>query len=150
VTNSTRSEGVGKKTTIKADEFRRAEYLVDRAAWYEEIRFAKRQLWAVTAAGLALLGGILAALPSLRPLSVAEKRVGLLVVLAIWLGCTYFLRSLQGHLVRTRKMFPEQDKSATRRGLDIIWLFVGALTIGVAIVWYALFRDPSPPSFMFT
>ncbi|MFZ0096748.1 MAG: hypothetical protein WBX05_09025 [Pseudolabrys sp.] len=130
----------------EADKFERAKHLVDRAAWHEEIRFAKRQLWGVAAAGLALLGGLLAALPSLRPFRLYEKWVGALVVLLIWGGCFYFLRSLRGHLVQVRKEFGEESESASKRGLDILWLFVGALTIGALIVGYALFRDSTAPT----
>jgi hypothetical protein len=135
-----------KKVNTKPDQ--RAKYLVDRAAWHEETRFAKRQLWAVTAAGLALLGGFLAALPSLRPLKPYEKWLGAFFAAAIWIGCFYFLRSLRGHLARTRTKFGEKTESAAERGHDIFWLLVGALAMGVVFVWYALYRDPTTPIFM--
>ena len=42
-----------KKPKTKAEKFSRAKRLVDRAAWYEELRFAKRQQLAV---GLIMIG----------------------------------------------------------------------------------------------
>ena len=38
------------------------EKMIDRAERYEEVRFLKKQHWAVAAAGVVLMGGLLAIL----------------------------------------------------------------------------------------
>jgi hypothetical protein len=115
---------------------------VDRASLHEETRFAKRQQWTITVAGLALLAGILATLPDLRPLSPSEKCAGLLIVIAIPLGCAFYLFKLQGHLRQVRQDIDPQDKNALIRGWDVLVLLVATLVVGAFFVGYVLlFRD---------
>src|SRR5260370_40908271 len=76
----------------------------DRAARCEELKFAKRQQWAVVTSALTLLGAIFAIAHNADPpLADWEKRIGSLFVIGVAAFGIVFLGSLQKHLLDTRR-----------------------------------------------
>jgi hypothetical protein len=62
---------------------------IDRAAKHEEVRFLKRQQWAVAAAGVILLGGFLATIRSeqMHDVTLLEKILAVTLIAAgVWAG----------------------------------------------------------------
>src|SRR6185436_8806300 len=51
---------------------------IDRAAWHEEVRFYKKQQWAVATAGVVLCGGFVAAINNLH-FKMTEKIVAMVI-----------------------------------------------------------------------
>jgi SNF family Na+-dependent transporter len=134
-----------KKPRDNGEETQRADRpiaSVDRASLHEETRFAKRQQWNVTAAGLALLGGILtvALAPSLKPLAPFEKSAGLFILFAIPLGCTIFICRLQYHLSEVRLKINADDQNPLTRGWEAVLAFISAVVVGAFIVGDVLLR----------
>jgi uncharacterized membrane protein len=87
---------------------------IDRAAFHEEVRFYKRQQWAVATAGVALLGALLATVHGVHLTELERYLAVVLIVVGVCAG-VYFLDSLQKAL------------ATVRRRLDPLW---------------ALFKDP--------
>src|SRR5262245_53974620 len=112
---------------------------IDRAAWHEEVRFLKRQQWAVTTAGLALLGAFLATLGNagLRP---CEKALAVLFIMVGICAGGYFLDDLQDGLATTRKSLDPKDPNPKTRGGDILLLHKLILVGGALVVVWVLLR----------
>jgi uncharacterized membrane protein len=111
-----------------------------KAAYLEELRFAKRQQWTITAAVVALIAG---AYNIAREEDDWEKAVITILIVAAVIGGTYWLRDLQGHLRRTRLVVDPCDKEAKHRGLEIVYGMVGAMMLSAIVVCYLLLRDGS-------
>lgn len=120
---------------------RLAEFSTKRASDHEERRFAKKQQWAVTAAGLGIMLALYTAATN-TPLGSNESVIVSGLILITPLACIYFLWSLQEHLSKVRLALNPNDKRAFRRGLDILGIFAVILIIGSALFWYALHRSP--------
>jgi uncharacterized membrane protein len=88
-----------------------------KAALWEEVRFAKRQQWTITAAVVALIAG--AYNIASGELDDWEKAVITILIGAAVIGSIYWLRDLQGHLRRTRLVIDPCDRED--RGLEL-WL----------------------------
>ena len=135
---------------------------IDRAAFHEEVRFYKRQQWAVATAGVALLGALLATVRGER-LEVWEKSCAVFFIVAGICAGGYFLDDLQSALARVRRRLDPSDPAglvsrwpcwrhflavvrrrpdATTRGFDIVCLHKGILVVSAVVVIWALFKDP--------
>jgi hypothetical protein len=79
---------------------------IDRAARHEEVRFLKRQQWAVATAAVVLLSGLLTAIRNYH-LTALDKFIVMVVVgLGVWCGW-FFLDDLQcgqGHFGSERRI----------------------------------------------
>jgi hypothetical protein len=135
---------------------------IDRAAFHEEVRFYKKQQWAVTTAGVALLGALLATVRG-EHLGLCEKSFAVFFIVAGVCAGGYFLDDLQSALARVRRRLDPSDPAglvsrwpcwqhfltvvrrrpdATTRGLDIVCLHKGILVVSAVVVLWALFKDP--------
>jgi hypothetical protein len=103
-----------------------------KAALWEELRFAKRQQWTITAAVVGLIAG---AYTIAKPLDhLWEKAVATILVMAVVAGGIYWLFDLQGHLHRTRLIIDRHDTEAGHRGREIVGGMVGAMIISAIAV----------------
>jgi hypothetical protein len=109
-----------------------------KAALWEELRFAKRQQWTITAAVVALIAG---AYNIASEENDWEKAVITILIVAAVIGGIYWLRDLQCHLRRTRLVIDPCDKE--NRGLEIVYGMVGAMILSAIVVCYLLLRDGS-------
>ncbi len=111
---------------------------IDRAAFHEEVRFYKKQQWAVTTAGVVLLGGLLATVRDLHMTTVGKVGVVVLIAVGVCAG-GYFLDSLQSGLANVRGRLDPDDWEAATRGLDIVYLHKCILVASAVVVGLALF-----------
>jgi len=114
---------------------------IDRAAWHEEVRFLKKQQWAVATAGVVLLSGLLAAIRDYH-LTALDKFIVMVVVgLGVWCGW-FFLDDLQCGLARVRRALDPADREAATRGGNIVNLHKAILVTSAAVVvlWIVLFK----------
>ena len=114
---------------------------IDRAAWHEEVRFLKKQQWAVATAGVVLLSGLLAAIRDYH-LTALDKFIVMVVVgLGVWCGW-FFLDDLQCGLARVRRALDPADREAATRGGNIVNLHEAILVASAAVVvlWIVLFK----------
>jgi hypothetical protein len=114
---------------------------IDRAAWHEEVRFLKKQQWAVATAGVVLLSGLLAAIRDYH-LTALDKFIVMVVVgLGVWCGW-FFLDDLQCGLARVRRALDPADREAATRGGNIVNLHKAILVASAAVVvlWIVLFK----------
>jgi hypothetical protein len=111
----------------------------DRPQYLEELRFAKKQQWAVTTAAITLLAAIYAVAKDLKPeLGPKEKvAIAVLVTLIACAGVVY-LTSLQSHLRETRLKLDPEDKEPWLRGVSVLAGLVGTVILGAAFVIYVL------------
>jgi hypothetical protein len=91
------------------------EKMIDRAASYEEVRFLKKQQWAVAAAGVILIGGLLTILKDVHVTPLDKFLMLLLITAGVAFGW-YFLEDLQEALARVRQALDPQDWEASTRG----------------------------------
>jgi hypothetical protein len=113
---------------------------VDRAAQHEEVRFLKRQQWAVATAGVVLLSGLLAAIRDYH-LTALDKFVVVVVIgLGVWCGW-FYLNDLQCGLAGVRRALDPSDYKASTRGRPIVNLHK-AILVGSAVfvVWIVLWK----------
>src|SRR5262245_15487008 len=94
------------------------EKTIDRAARDEEIRFLKKQQWAVAAAGVVLIGGLLAILKDVHVTPLDKFFILLLITAGVAFGW-YFLQDLQEGLGRVRQALDPNDWEASTRGRPI-------------------------------
>jgi len=110
-----------------------------KAAYLEELRFAKRQQWAVTIAVVTLIAGAYSIVQSLGPW---EKHVAIRLIWIVVAGSWYLLCSLQCHLRNTRLAIDPNDPNPLLRGADVVIGMVGATIISAGAVCYSLlWRD---------
>jgi hypothetical protein len=116
------------------------KYKIDRVAWHEEVRFLKKQQWAVTTAGVVLLGALLATIRNMH--MTALDRFGAVALIAggVWAGW-FFLESLQNGLAVVRRRLDPSDRDAATRGREIVTLHKAILAgSALVVVWAALFK----------
>ena len=75
---------------------------IDRAAFHEEVRFYKKQQWAVATAGVVLLGAFLATVNDVHMTALDKFLAVVLIALGVCAG-GYFLDSLQTGLADVRR-----------------------------------------------
>jgi len=116
------------------------EKTIDRAARYEEIRFLKKQQWAVAAAGVVLIGGLLAILKDVHVTPLDKFFILLLITAGVAFGW-YFLQDLQEGLGRVRQALDPNDWEASTRGRPIMLLHRSIL-VGTALfaAWLIAFK----------
>src|SRR5215510_1609056 len=102
-----------------------------KAALWEELRFAKRQQWTITAAVVALIGGAYSLTEKLGPW---EKVAATALITVIVVGGIYWLFDLQRHLRRTRLVIDPYDREARHRGSEIVYGMMGAMVISAIVV----------------
>jgi hypothetical protein len=113
-----------------------------KAAFWEELRFTKRQQWAVTIAAVGLIAGAFHMAHTVKhPLAPWEKYVATAFVLGVAGGGCWLLYKLQGHLRRTRRLIDWRDKTAWLRSADIAIGLAIVLIISVIAVCYSFWRD---------
>jgi hypothetical protein len=103
---------------------------VIKAAYLEELRFAKRQQWAVTIAVVTLIAG---AYSMVQPLGPWEKHVAIRLIWIVVAGGWYLLCSLQCHLRNTRLAIDPDDRYPLLRGADVVIGMVGAMIISAGV-----------------
>jgi uncharacterized membrane protein len=81
---------------------------IDRAAFHEEVRFYKKQQWAVATAGVVLLGAFLATVNDVHMTALDKFLAVVLIALGVCAG-GYFLDSLQTGLADVRRRLDPSD-----------------------------------------
>jgi uncharacterized membrane protein len=115
---------------------------INRAAWHEEVRFLKKQQWAIATAGVLLLGGLLAAIHNMHLTALDRFLAVVLIAIGVYVGWL-FLDDLQYGLASFRRSLDPTDHDATTRGREILRLFKFILVASaVVVVWAVLFKLP--------
>jgi len=114
----------------------------DRPQLFEELRFAKKQQWAVATAAVTLLAAMFALQHSAAPppdgLGNKEKvAFGIVVTLVATFGCI-FLIMLQRYIRETRLRLNASDRDALIRGLSIAGVLIAVIVLSAASVLYAV------------
>jgi uncharacterized membrane protein len=114
---------------------------IDRAAWHEEVRFLKKQQWAVATAGVLLLGALLATIRNMHMTALDKFLAVVLIALGVYAGWL-FLDDLQYGLADVRRWLDPADRAATR-GREIMHLHKFILVASALVVaWAVLFKLP--------
>ena len=115
---------------------------IDRAARHEEVRFLKKQQWAVATAGILLLGALLATIRNMH-MTVLDKFLAVvLIAIGVYAGWL-FLDDLQYGLADVRRWLDSADRDAATRGREILYLHKFILVASaVVVVWAVLFKLP--------
>ena len=115
---------------------------IDRAARHEEVRFLKKQQWAVATAGVLLLGALLATIRNMH-MTVLDKFLAVvLIAIGVYAGWL-FLDDLQYGLADVRRWLDPADRDAATRGREILYLHKFILVASaVVVVWAVLFKLP--------
>ena len=112
-----------------------------KAALWEELRFAKRQQWTITAAVVALIGGAYSIASEEHRLDAWEKAVITILIAAAVMVGIYWPSDLQRHLHNTRLGIDPCDPDPWWRGADVASGMVGAMILSAVVVCYLLLRD---------
>jgi hypothetical protein len=113
---------------------------IDRAARHEEVRFLKKQQWAVATAGAVLSGAFLATVSNYHMTTLDRSLAVALLVVGVWAGW-FFLDDLQGGLARVRLALDPADYAAESRGNKIVRLHKAILVASAVVVgWAVLFK----------
>jgi hypothetical protein len=99
----------------------------------------------LTAAGLALLGAVLTAAITLKPLTAFERYWGLVIIKIIPPMFGLFLLFLQFHLSRVRRDISAADRFPFLRGLEVVGAYIIVLIVGAVVVAHVVGREPTPP-----
>jgi uncharacterized membrane protein len=115
---------------------------IDRAAWHEEVRFLRKQQWAIATAGVILLGALLATIRNMH-LTVLDKFLAVvLIAVGVYAGWL-FLDDLQYSLADVRRWLDPADRDAATRGREIMHLHKFVLVASALVVaWAVLFKLP--------
>ena len=115
---------------------------IDRAAQHEELRFYKKQQWAVSTAGVVLLGAFLTAVGNVRITALDKFFAVILIFLAACAGW-FVLDNLQEGIVKVRRALDPADRDAAIRGREILSLHKCILVATAVVVgWAVLFKLP--------
>jgi uncharacterized membrane protein len=109
---------------------------IDRAAWYDEARFLKKQQWAIATAGVLLLAGLLAAVRNFHLTALDRFLAVVLVAIGVYVGWL-FLDELQYGLAKFRRLL---DPSQRPRNLHLLKFMLVASAL--VVVWAVLFKLP--------
>jgi hypothetical protein len=113
---------------------------IDRAAWHEELRFYKKQQWAVATAGVILFGGLLTIARNVRITALDKFLVLILIALAVSAGW-FVLDHLQESVGRLRRALDPTDTAI--HGREIL-SFVKSILFasGLVVAWAVVFKLP--------
>jgi hypothetical protein len=111
----------------------------DRAARFEELRFAKKQQWYIATSAVTLLAAIFGIAHIIKPTLYEKIAATVLVALIMGFAC-WFLCKLQGHLKKTRTLLDPMDPKPWFRGADILGVLVGTVIVSGLVVFYYLWR----------
>jgi hypothetical protein len=112
-----------------------------KAGYMEELRFGKRQQWAVATAAIALMAGAFHLADGMKPLlNGYEKSAVTLLVIALMVGGIWLIFDLQRHLAKTRRIIDRDDVSPYWRGIAIARALAIAQGIAAVAVIYSLWR----------
>ncbi len=115
---------------------------IDRAARHEEVRFLKKQQWAVATAGVLLLGALLAIIRNMHMTALDKFLAVVLIALGVYAGWL-FLDDLQYGLADVRRWLDPSDRDAATRGREILHLHKFILVASALVVaWAVLFKLP--------
>jgi uncharacterized membrane protein len=115
---------------------------IDRAAQHEELRFYKNQQWAVTTAGVVLLGAFLTTVGNVRITALDKFFAVILIFLAASAGW-FVLDNLQEDIVKVRRGLDPADRDTAIRGREILSLHKSILVATAVVVgWAVLFKLP--------
>ncbi len=115
---------------------------IDRAAWYDEARFLKKQQWAIATAGVLLLAGLLAAVRNIHLTALDRFLAVVLVAIGVYVGWLS-LDELQYGLAKFRRLLDPTDRDATVSGREISHLLKFMLVASaLVVVWAVLFKLP--------
>ena len=115
---------------------------IDRAARHEEVRFLKKQQWAVTTAGVLLLGALLATIRNMHMTALDKFLAVVLIAIGAYAGWL-FLDDLQYGLADVRRWLDPADRDAATRGREILHLHKFILVASATVVvWAVLFKLP--------
>jgi hypothetical protein len=122
----------GNPTELPAVEPRRGQLL-------EELRFAKKQQWAVAAAVVTLLGALYGLAHSAVPNLDEKEKVlfAVIVTLIATIGCS-ILASLHRHMWSTRFELQPRDRDALVRGSGIVGALIGVIILSAIGVLYVI------------
>jgi hypothetical protein len=111
----------------------------DRAQRFEELRFAKKQQWAVATAVVTLLGAIFALQHAADAGPGPREKVALAVIITLiaTLGCS-FLVMLQNYMRVTRLLLDPCDQDAGLRGVSILGALIGVIILSAFGVLYVV------------
>jgi hypothetical protein len=110
------------------------------AARLEELRFAKRQQWAVAIATITFVAGAFHMAHNVEPApNLCEKLVTTILVSIASIAGSAMIVKLQYHL-RTTRLAIDPNDSTPWRGLDVVIGLIIALIISAAAVCYSLWR----------
>jgi hypothetical protein len=114
--------------------------IIDRAALHEEVRFLKKQQWAVASAGVILFGALLATIRGEHMSTLDKFLAVVLIAVGVWAGW-FFLDDLQNGLAGVRRRLDPTDCAAETRGSEILNLHKGILVASALVVaWVVLFK----------
>jgi hypothetical protein len=111
-----------------------------KAGYMEELRFGKRQQWAVAAASIALIAGAFHMADGAKPLACWEKWAASILVSIVAVGGIGLILSLQNHLASTRRVLDRFDNKAWRRGMSVVIGIATAMLMSAVAVAYSLWR----------
>jgi hypothetical protein len=115
---------------------------IDRAAQHEELRFYKKQQWAVTTAGVVLLGAFLTTVRNLHITALDKFLAVILIFLAVYAGW-FVLDNLQEGIINVRRALNPADYDLAIRGREILNLHKAILVATAVVVgWAVLFKLP--------
>jgi len=115
---------------------------IDRAAQHEELRFYKKQQWAVTTAGVVLFGAFLTTVSKLHITALDKFFAVILILLAVCAGW-FVLDNLQEGIGKVRRALDPADSDALIRGREILNLQQSILIATAVVVgWAVLFKLP--------
>jgi hypothetical protein len=105
----------------------------------EELRFAKKQQWAIATAAVTLLGAVYALADRAIPGPDEKEKIALAVVITLitTLSCS-FLASLQRHMRDKRLELDPTDKDPFLRGGVIMGALCGVIILSALTVLYVL------------
>jgi hypothetical protein len=111
-----------------------------RRCLIKEVRFYKKQQWAVATAGVVLLGAFLATIRDVRMTALDKFLAVMLIAGGVYAGW-FFLDSLQCGLAKVRRRLDPSDSDAVTRGRDISALHKSVLVASaLVVVWVVLFK----------
>jgi len=112
--------------------------LEDRAALFEELRFLKRQQWAIATSAVPLLGAVFAISRSVELTMIEKGMATVFLILIAGFGVT-FLYDLQRSLKKTRIVLDPDDKDdAWFRGVEVTRALACIVLCTSAVVFYFL------------
>jgi hypothetical protein len=109
----------------------------------EEVRFAKKQQWAVATAAVTLLGALYALADRAHPGDKEKIALSVVITLIAILSCS-FLVDLQRHLKTKRLELDPADKDPFLRGGAIIGALCGVIILGAFTILYVLTLRTNP------